>query len=334
MKAILTFLYVISFTWCLAQNDSLNYKINGVSFVSSNYEVEDKQVVPILDVGATWVAVIPFGFMSSKSEPLLSFDNDWQWYGERIEGTRQMIQKMHQHGLGVLLKPQVWIGMGDYTGFVDMVTEEKWLSLESNYEQFILAFAELAEEEQVGLLSIGTEMSVFATSRPEFWRALIKKVRAVYGGRLTYAENWDTFDKVEFWDDLDFIGIDAYFPLTNGKKAGLNAIINGWEEHESVIDSVSTKFDKKVLFTEFGYRSIDNCTKEPWDYSKNEKTNEKAQRDALKALFHVFWDKENFAGGFLWKWWPNHQSAGGKSDATFTVQNKISEQLVKTIYSN
>lgn len=334
MKVILVFSYVMLFISCCAQNDSVGYKINGVSFVSSNYSVEDKQILPVLDVGATWVAAIPFGFMPSKNEPTLSFDNDWQWYGERIEGARQMIQKMHQHGLHVMLKPQIWIGMGEYTGFVDMVTEEKWLRLESNYEKFILAFAELAEDEQVSMLSIGTELSVFATGRTDFWRGLIKKIRAIYSGKLTYAENWDKFDKIEFWDELDFIGIDAYFPLTNGKRARINSIINSWKTHELVIDSMSTRFDKKVLFTEFGYRSIDNCTKEPWDYSKNEKINEKAQRDALKALFHVFWDKENFAGGFLWKWWPNHKSAGGKSDATFTVQNKISEQLVKTIYSN
>lgn len=334
MMKIHTFIFIFFLAWsAFSQEDSIVRKINGVSFVSSNYSVHDGNLEPVLNVNASWIAVIPFGFMADKNEPMLTFDNDWQWYGERVEGARQMIQKMHENGLNVMLKPQIWIGMGDYTGFADMVTEEKWLVLEAGYEKFILAFAELAQEEGVKMLSVGTEMSIFAEKRPDFWRKMIKNVREVYNGELTYAENWDSFDKIEFWDELDYIGVDAYFPLTNGRKSRINAIVKGWEKHEVVIDSISNQFNKKILFTEYGYRSIDNCTKEPWDYSKNAKSNEKAQRDALKALYHVFWEKDNFAGGFLWKWWPNHALVGGKKDCTFTVQNKLSEELVKKIYS-
>ncbi len=45
------------------------------------------------------------------------------------------------------------------------------------------------------------------------WRRLISEVRERYTGRLTYAANFDQYELVTFWDDLDVIGVNAYFPL-------------------------------------------------------------------------------------------------------------------------
>jgi hypothetical protein len=52
-----------------------------------------------------------------------------------------------------------------------------------------------------------------SSQRPEYWSQLIKKIKKIYSGN--YAANWDDFDKVPFWNELDYIGIDAYFPLSD-----------------------------------------------------------------------------------------------------------------------
>jgi hypothetical protein len=71
------------------------------------------------------------------------------------------------------------------------VMPKKW---ESNYEKYILDFAQLAQNENIELFCFGTELGTVA-KRPEYWSQLNKK--KIYW-KLTYAANWDDFDKVPF----------------------------------------------------------------------------------------------------------------------------------------
>ena len=303
-----------------------------MSMVSINGTIDSSNVLPLKDIGANWAASIPFAFMPSKNSPELSYDLKWQWKGERIEGTRNYIRELHRQGIAVMVKPQIWIGHGVYTGELKMKSEKDWLELEKNYTRYILAFVKLAVEEKVEMFCIGTEVKHFAKDRPMYWRELISDIREQYSGKLTYAANWDDYQSVPFWADLDYIGIDAYFPLVDIEKPSLDELIEGWGPHKADMDSLSSQFDRPILFTEYGYRSIEGCAIKPWDYSDSSKQDEKEQELALKSLFEVFWNDKNYAGGFLWKWYPDHTNAGGANNKMFTVQNKRSEGLVRKFY--
>ena len=61
--------------------------------------------------------------------------------------------------------------------------------------------------------------------------------------------------------------------------------------------------------------------------------NLEAQNNTTKALFDTFWNEDWIAGGFIWKWFHNHEKSGGKEDNQFTPQNKPVEVLIKTQYS-
>ena len=53
--------------------------------------------------------------------------------------------------------------------------------------------------------------------REENWRSIIEAVRAIFTkpDSLTYAANWGEEERaIRWWDALDYIGIDAYYPLT------------------------------------------------------------------------------------------------------------------------
>lgn len=308
-------------------------KMNGMSMVSINGTIDSTNVLPIKDIGANWAASIPFAFMPSHTSPELSFDLKWQWKGERIEGTRNYIRELHAQDIAVMVKPQIWIGHGIYTGKILMESEEDWLTLEDNYRKYILAFAELAEEESVEMLCIGTELEHFVEDRPEYWVKLIAELREIYSGKLTYAANWDDYGRVSFWTDLDYIGVDAYFPVAKHENASLAKLEDGWKPHKEKMDTLSNSVDRPIIFTEYGYRSVSNCAVKPWDYSEEGKQNEKAQEVALQALYNVFWKDDNYAGGFLWKWYPNHLKAGGPKNKMFTVQNKRAQKIVREIYS-
>ncbi len=84
-----------------------------------------------------------------------------------------------------------------------------------------------------------------------------------------------------------------------------------------------------------GYRSIDQPTTKPWDYSLREQAfNGQTQADPLEALFVSFQNKPWWAGGFIWKWFPDHLNSGGTSDTTFSPQNKPAEAVIGRYFTN
>jgi hypothetical protein len=312
---------------------SQSQKINGVSFVAAPNAIDQTNVDPVVKVNANYAAVMPFGFLKSLKSAEVIHNTDRQWFGETRKGAKQYAELLQKNNVKIMIKPQIWVWNGEFTGLIAMESEENWKQFEASYESFILEYASLAQEINAEMYCIGTELHKFVAARPEFWNQLITKVKAVYKGKLTYAENWDSFDKVPFWKQLDFIGVDAYFPLSEEKMPTLETLQKGWQSHKNKIVALTKKLDRKVLFTEYGYRSMDYTGKEPWDSSRKGKVlNLKAQEVALQALFNEFWKEEWFAGGFIWKWFHNYEKSGGLENHQFTPQNKPAEKVVQENY--
>ena len=177
-------------------------------------------------------------------------------------------------------------------------------------------------------------MGRFARQRTDYWIELIHQLRDIYSGKLTYGENWDASFKIEFWKELDFIGIDAYFPISDKRQPTSQQLQDGWGKLLPKLKGLSIENNRKIVFTEYGYRSIEQCAKKPWDYNLDNEMSEDHQVQALKALYNNVWSQDYFAGGFIWKWFPDHNKAGGPNDKMFTVQNKKAQKLVKSIYSS
>ncbi|WP_420603981.1 glycoside hydrolase family 113 [Flagellimonas sp.] len=310
-------------------------KINGVSFVGSREKVSQKHVDPILNVKANYAAVMPFGFARHLNAPNIVFDTDRQWYGETRRGAKQYIALLQKNGVKIMLKPQIWIWRGEFTGDLLMKSEEDWKTLEESYSNFILTYARLAEETKVEIYCIGTELEEFVKNRPQFWQELISKVRNVYHGKLTYAANWDEYTRVPFWTKLDYVGVDAYFPLSAERHPTMEQLKDGWQPWKTKLENLSGQYDRPILFTEFGYRSMDYTAKKPWLVDQNQMdVNLDAQADATLAVFEEFWKEDWFSGGFVWKWFIHHNNSGGSSDNRFTPQNKPAENVIQNFYND
>jgi len=105
------------------------------------------------------------------------------------------------------------------------------------------------------------------------WRVIIHNVRKLYKGKLTLAANFDNYNEVNFWDELDFIGINAYFPLRKIESKPITdsllstKLIKGWGKVFKAINlfKINQKIiDKPLFFTELGYTKKENCTTAPW----------------------------------------------------------------------
>ena len=329
MKFFQLALVVILFQSCTSQTK----KINGVSFVAASDSIAQKHVTPVVNLNANYAALMPFSLLKSIDSPTVYYNQERQWFGETKDGLKQYAKWLRKNDIKLMLKPQIWVWNGEFTGTITMNSEADWIGLEESYSAFILDYAQVAQDLNAEIYCIGTELELFVKNRPEYWKGLIKEVRKVYSGKLTYAANWNEYKMTSFWSDLDFIGIDAYFPLSDNKTPTLEECLAGWKKHKPTIKSYSDKYKKPILFTEFGYRSVDYAAKKPWVYSREmTEVNHDAQVNAIKALFQTFWDEPWFSGGFAWKWFHKHDTAGGLENNQFTPQNKPVEAIYRNHY--
>jgi hypothetical protein len=299
-------------------------KIKGLSFVAPREPFKNAPMMDVKAVNAAWIAVIPYGF-TRQGEPSVRYEGKGrQHWGEQYEGVITTIDSAHRAGLNVMLKPQIFVG-NSWTGGLDFATDKDWALWEKDYEKYLLPFVHIADSMQVKLVCIGTEFKISVQKRPQFWHNLIVKIRKQYKGQLVYAANWDEYDLVTFWKDLDYIGVDAYFSLVAKATPSVSELELAWKPYFEQLRNVYKKEKKPILFTEFGYMPIDSCTYKSWEIEKrrrNMSINEEAQANAIDALFTVFWKEPWWAGGFLWKWFPDLRKDSPNQSKDYTPQGR------------
>jgi hypothetical protein len=168
-------------------------------------------------------------------------------------------------------------------------------------------------------------------------------VRTRFSAKVTYAANWDSYSVswIEFWDALDYVGVDAYFPLTNTFNPTVQQLINAWSystasgfngrNWTNELYATSTQTGKDIIFTEIGYCSQDGTNTEPWNWNISPNTDLKEQADCYNAALEVFKEKTWFKGWFWWNW-ETDPNAGGPADKHFTPQNKPAQTVLRQYY--
>ncbi len=323
----------------LPQTDSLRApdvsdKIRGLTFVAPPEPFSDDPMKPISDVGANWIAVVPYGF-TPPNKAVVRYDvKGMHWWGEKPEGVRETINRAKAAGLHLMLKPQIYIP-GGWTGSLDFETEDQWESWEKDYEKYIIPMAELAQQNGVELFCIGTEFRTAIAKRPEFWHALIAKIRKIYSGKLTYSANWDDWEAVPFYKELDFIGLGGYFPLVNAPCASAEQLQQAWQPIMERLRAFSNQQGKPVLFTEYGYLTVEGASWKNWELEpviNDLPINQQAQANCLRGLWTNLGSEPWWAGGFLWKWFPNMRGHEGYPERDYTPQGKIAEETLRSIW--
>ena len=290
-------------------------------------------------LGATHVTLITFAFQRRPDAPTLRMHSDGDWYSESDRGIRALAEAAAQRGMGLILKPHVWVGRysaeGQSRADIAFDTEADWQAWEAQYRAFILHYAALSAEVDATMLVVGTELRAAVGERPTFWRGLIDTVRTVFDGELTYAANWyEEFKEVSFWDALDYVGVQAYFPLSDAKDPSLTALRSGWEEHRAALQRVAARANRPVLFTELGYRSVPYAAETPWKWPERDESRRVPLDTALQArLYRAFFGtvapQPWFAGAILWKWHPLREARTARRRLGFTPQNKPAERVIR-----
>ncbi|MFH1798728.1 MAG: discoidin domain-containing protein [Candidatus Omnitrophota bacterium] len=240
-----------------------------------------------------------------------------------FEALKHAVETCHKLGLRVMIKPHVDPRTDEAR--INIMASEKWFD---SYEEFILKYARFAEENKVEIFSVGTELEATTFSAWTLrWNQVISKVRAVYSGVLTYSANWTEYQEVPFWENIDIIGIDAYFPLTSTNNPTREELAAAWKGKADEIEiwlEEKALTDKGVIFTEVGYPSADGANSQPWA-AISDVEDQQEQADCLNAVLEVLTERAWFEGYYIWQYFPQERW----SPLGFTVKGKKAEEVIK-----
>lgn len=293
----------------------------------------DASLKEMSKIGVKWVAIVTTWYQDKCSTTSIFPSKD----SPTDESVIHAIKTIHSLGMKVMIKPHLDLldlSEGSWRGEITCINEADWKTWFESYRDFILHYAKMAEENKAEMLCIGTELTSVATIRGEAWKEIvINPVRNVYKGPLTYAANWNAeYSIVPFWDALDYVGIDAYFPLSENKRPTLDEIKKGWEEWTREIEAFQKKVNKPIIFPEVGYCSGLGTTRTPWEEITNgDRLDLDLQADCYRALFETFWNKEWFYGVYWWRWGTNARF-GGPINKGFSPQNKPAQEVAADWY--
>jgi hypothetical protein len=273
------------------------------------------------------------------------------------------------HGLSVMVRPMIdfldpaKIGtyhVGDWRSFYNPTDPAAFFA---SYKTMIVNVAQVAQANGATILCIGLELDqLTGPAYLSYWTDIIASVRTVFSGKLTYSADWDasispwqgqhglgagTGDittQVSFWSQLDFLGIDAYPPISDAANPTLNDLVAGWTQvpsdpishavtgNQSLISyfqSVATKTGKPLLFTEIGYESASDAARQPAGSSTN--IYDPALQTNLYAAFFSAWQQSgnnSLIGVYFWNWDPNTAEVGPGNGANFSPQGQPAQDVV------
>ncbi len=292
-------------------------------------------------LGVNSIAITPFAFQrGATADKLFGFPGDGS---SRRDGSMTFddiiaeTRAAHERGISVVLKPHIWSNdFWDGTqwhGSVSQGTPEEHARWWACYRAFAMHYARVADTAGVDTYCIGTELVLMSTRYPDEWRALARDIRRVYHGKLAYAAHWEhEFDSIAFWDALDYVGVNAYFPLKLPDTATVEQLVAAWAPHRERIQRLVDRVRLPVLFLEAGYRPVSGAFREPWRYDGGT-SDPQTQARAYEALFRAFCREPWWQGLYLWKTFtdPAMASEYGE-DMSFCFQGRPAEAVVRAWY--
>ncbi len=250
-----------------------------------------------------------------------------------IKRLANLIKLARARGLRVVIMPIILLenpGSGEWRGKIAPTHPGKWWE---DYENYILFYAKVAAEAKAEVFMIGSEL-VGMEDQIRQWRQLIRKVRKVYKGRLSYSANWDHYKDIEWWRDLDLVGMTVYYDLVGDKKPTMDVLIEAWKPIKKKILAWQKKKEVRlpILFTEVGWPSQEGCAKEPWNYYGSEKPDPTAQANCFEAFFRTWQNEKTVAGVLIWEWRNHPSQAGGMNDTSYIPSGKPAMQVIRRYF--
>jgi len=265
----------------------------------------NKELDHLEDVGAEWVKLKTLVYQDNINSSSIFVDEERTASDESLE---YIINKLHKRGFKVFLEPVVNLEYQRKGEWMGIIRPDDWDAWFESYSKFIEHYAKLAQKNEVEQFVIGVELTSTHKYK-EKWEQIIDNVRKHYQGLIVFVSNFDAYETVPFWDKLDVVAMNFYFPINRRDDwyqpwaevkdeyhdPSYEDLLDGWELWVDTLDKWQKKMNKPILVTEVGYISQRGCTYQPWSWYLG-KSDFEEQYLAYKALYEV-WSKKQIVNG-------------------------------------
>ncbi len=279
-----------------------------------------KSMDEVQALGVDWVALHPYARVDKRGSVKFAPHSETPFLNRAVEMARA-------RNIKLLWKPHLaYWGAFSWRGAIVFSSEAEWARFFDSYRAFIVDQARFAQAAGVEMFVVGLEYES-TVHREADWRAVIAAVRDVYKGPITYSANWDGIDKVPFWDALDVIAVQAYFPLTATSPSDVE-IDAGWDRVLAQLRAVSVRENKKILLAEIGYAAHPNAAQTPWKPGLDDAARPLRTKLLRRALERTR-DVDFLVGAFWWKWMPG---APSRHDADFSMKDAEARSVLREMW--
>ncbi|MBI5836535.1 MAG: hypothetical protein HZB25_04760 [Candidatus Eisenbacteria bacterium] len=230
----------------------------------------------------------------------------------------------HARGLKVVVFPLLSVrqhGPGLWRGALRPPSWRGWFRA---YGERLLHCAQVAREARAEWFCVGAEL-VTSEAHAQLWRDLIRRVRAAYPGRLMYSQNWDRPGRLGFGDQLDLVGMNAYFELTApDTPAPQRGLRERWVNLRRDLER-NRVGRGPLVFTELGYPSSERAATRPWDHVAPREARPDLQKTCFEAFFRAWSGSSRLRGAFVYLW---SAQEGGEGDSGYSIRDKPAEATV------
>jgi hypothetical protein len=270
-------------------------------------------------IGATSVTLVPMWFQATAGSSAMAPRADVTTSDASLE---HAVRQAKARGLRVVIKPQIDVVDGSWRGAISPAQRDAWFAA---YGRFVRHYATLGQRLGASQVVVGTELFGVSgdTSR---WVGVIRQVRSVFGGRLTYAALPFEYSRIGFWSSLDSVGVDAYWKLSSTATTDVQALRLAWSPILRELQQFSARVNRPIQLTEAGYASQVGTATNPsgWDLSSTPAPAE--QSAAYQALLSSFSARSWCSGITWWAWRATDDSA----PLDFTPEGKPAEQVLRS----
>lgn len=326
--------------------DNFQKGMGYVTYWNGNYSTpeSDKSLEDLAATGTQWVSIVVTQYQENIDSTEITPSKNRRTPSD--EDIIHVIKKAHSLGMKVALKPHIGLNNDPQHWWGEIGTNfggpewDKWFT---SYRKFMVHYAQLAENHQVEQFYIGNEIRTLS-KRDQEWRDLANIARINFSGDLIYSAGWRWLQQITWWDAVDYIGVNAYYVLSENNDPTVEEMKDTLRKRVSELAELSDKFDRKIIFSEIGYLSIDGASKNPanWAMAKNLNipTDIEEQADCYQTFIETFWDEPWIAGIYWWHWdtkanlrsvqYPEYKP-DVSIERNYTPQDKPSEDIIKNM---
>lgn len=273
----------------------------------------------------------------------------------------ETVKRLHDNGIGVILKPcltcldggtmsQVFFPRAEHIRHIEGIAVDYWRDWFESYKKGIKYFADLAEISGCDSLMIGAEI-ICSENMDEYWYEVAKVARERFSGPITYefTPNSRIQHKLDWLETLDYLSYSYYpaaapanvEPLIAYSNEGakdtpdytVDDMVSYLSKCRDDVDSIIRKYKKPLLFTEIGVRSAHGCIMQPTNYQWDSPYDGQQQADYMEAVFRTFKELDGWMGLLWWKWDETQRRpqyhGDPMGDRGFTIQGKPAEEVMR-----